>query len=206
MIKVGLTGGIGSGKSTVSKILISKGFSVYNSDNRAKWLMNNNDNLKSNIISIFGNKAYLKGSLNRKYLSAKVFNDSLKLKALNSLVHPLVAIDFKNWLLHQNFKDFVFKEAAILMESGAYKEMDKIIVVSCPENIRLERVLKRDGNSPELVKKRMQNQISETEKINHADFVVKNNGSESDLVLEVELVISELKNLTKQRDNYPQKI
>ena len=197
MIKVGLTGGIGSGKSTVSKILISKGFSVYNSDNRAKWLMNNNDNLKSNIISIFGNKAYLKGSLNRKYLSAKVFNDSLKLKALNNLVHPLVAIDFKNWLLHQKSKDFVFKEAAILIESGAYKEMDKIIVVSCPENIRLERVLKRDGNSPELVKKRMQNQISETEKINHADFVVKNNGNESDLVLEVEFVISELKNLTK---------
>ena len=197
MIKVGLTGGIGSGKSTVSKILISKGFSVYNSDNRAKWLMNNNDNLKSNIISIFGNKAYLKGSLNRKYLSAKVFNDSLKLKALNNLVHPLVAIDFKNWLLHQKSKDFVFKEAAILIESGAYKEMDKIIVVSCPENIRLERVLKRDGNSPQLVKKRMQNQISETEKINHADFVVKNNGSESDLVLEVEFVISKLKNLTK---------
>ena len=197
MIKVGLTGGIGSGKSTVSKILISKGFSVYISDNRAKWLMNNNDNLKSNIISIFGNKAYLKGYLNRKYLSAKVFNDSLKLKALNNLVHPLVAIDFKNWLLHQKFKDFVFKEAAILIESGAYKEMDKIIVVSCPENIRLERVLKRDGNSPEYVKKRMQNQISETEKINHADFVVKNNGSESDLVLEVEFVISKLKNLTK---------
>lgn len=197
MIKVGLTGGIGSGKSTVSKILISKGFSVYNSDNRAKWLMNNDDNLKSNIISIFGGKAYLKGSLNRKYLSAKVFNDSLKLKALNNLVHPLVAIDFKNWLIHQKSKDFVFKEAAILIESGAYKEMDKIIVVSCPENIRLERVLKRDGNSPELVKKRMQNQISETEKINHADFVVKNNGSESDLVLEVEFVISELKNLTK---------
>lgn len=197
MIKVGLTGGIGSGKSTVSKILISKGFSVYNSDNRAKWLMNNDDNLKSNIISIFGDKAYLKGSLNRKYLSAKVFNDSLKLKALNNLVHPLVAIDFKNWLLHQKSKDFVFKEAAILIESGAYKEMDKIIVVSCPENIRLERVLKRDGNSPQLVKKRMQNQISETEKINHADFVVKNNGSESDLVLEVEFVISKLKNLTK---------
>ena len=197
MIKVGLTGGIGSGKSTVSKILISKGFSVYNSDNRAKWLMNNDDNLKSNIISVFGDKAYLKGSLNRKYLSAKVFNDSLKLKALNNLVHPLVAIDFKNWLIHQKSKDFVFKEAAILIESGAYKEMDKIIVVSCPENIRLERVLKRDGNSPEFVKKRMQNQISETEKINHADFVVKNNGSESDLVLEVELVISELKNLTK---------
>jgi dephospho-CoA kinase len=197
MIKVGLTGGIGSGKSTVSKILISKGFSVYNSDNRAKWLMNNSDNLKSNIISIFGDKAYLKGSLNRKYLSAKVFNDSLKLKALNNLVHPLVAIDFKNWLLHQKSKDFVFKEAAILIESGAYKEMDKIIVVSCPENIRLERVLKRDGNSPELVKKRMQNQISETEKINHADFVIKNNGSESDLVLEVEFVISELKNLNK---------
>jgi len=197
MIKVGLTGGIGSGKSTVSKILISKGFSVYNSDNRAKWLMNNDDNLKSNIISIFGDKAYLKGSLNRKYLSAKVFNDSLKLKALNNLVHPLVAIDFKNWLIHQKSKDFVFKEAAILIESGAYKEMDKIIVVSCPENIRLERVLKRDGNSPELVKKRMQNQISETEKINHADFVIKNNGSESDLVLEVEFVISELKNLNK---------
>ena len=197
MIKVGLTGGIGSGKSTVSKILISKGFSVYNSDNRAKWLMNNDDNLKSNIISIFGDKAYLKGSLNRKYLSAKVFNDSLKLKALNNLVHPLVAIDFKNWLIHQKSKDFVFKEAAILIESGAYKEMDKIIVVSCPENIRLERVLKRDGNSPQLVKKRMQNQISETEKINHADFVIKNNGSESDLVLEVEFVISELKNLNK---------
>ena len=197
MIKVGLTGGIGSGKSTVSKILINKGFSVYNSDDRAKWLMNNDDNLKSNIISIFGDKAYLKEFLNRKYISSKVFNDSSKLKALNNLVHPLVAIDYKNWLLHQKSKDFVFKEAAILIESGAFKEMDKIIVVSCPEKIRLERVLKRDGNSSESVKKRMQNQISEAEKIKYADFVINNFGSESDLVLEVEFVISELKNLNK---------
>ena len=195
MIKVGLTGGIGSGKSTVSKILINEGFSVYNSDDRAKWLMNNDDNLKSNIISIFGDKAYLKEFLNREYISSKVFNDSSKLKELNNLVHPLVAIDYENWLSHQNSKDFVFKEAAILIESGAFKEMDKIIVVSCPEKIRLERVLKRDGNSSESVKKRMQNQISEAEKIKYADFVINNFGSESDLVLEVEFVISELKKL-----------
>ena len=159
--------------------------------------MNNDDNLKSNIITIFGEKAYLKEFLNSKYISSKVFNDSSKLKELNNLVHPLVAIDYQNWLSHQNSKDFVFKEAAILIESGAFKEMDKIIVVSCPEKIRLERVLKRDGNSSESVKKRMQNQISEAEKIKYADFVINNFGSESDLVLEVKFVISELKNLNK---------
>ena len=197
MIKVGLTGGIGSGKSTISKILINEGFSVYSSDERAKWLMNNDDNLKSNIISIFGEKAYLKEFLNRDYISSKVFNDLSKLRELNNLVHPLVAIDYENWLSHQNSKDFVFKEAAILIESGSFKDMDKIIVVSCPEKTRLERVLKRDGNSSESVKKRMQNQISEAEKIKYADFVINNFGSESDLVLEVEFVISELKNLNK---------
>lgn len=196
MIKVGLTGGIGSGKSTVSKILISKGFSVYNSDNRAKWLMNNNDNLKSNIISIFGNQSYIKESLNRKYISSKVFNDSLKLKELNNLVHPLVALDFNNWLSNQNTNDIVFKEAAILIESGAHKEMDKIIVVACPKNIRIERVLKRDGNNSESVDKRMQNQMSENEKINYADFVINNSGSKSDLLKELESVISELKKIT----------
>ena len=197
MIKVGLTGGIGSGKSTVSKMLINEGFSVYNSDVRAKWLMNNDDNLKSNIISIFGEKAYLKEFLNRDYISSKVFNDLSKLRELNNLVHPLVAIDYQNWLSHQKSKDFVFKEAAILIESGSFKEMDKIIVVSCPEKIRFERVLKRDGNSSESVKKRMKNQISEAERIKYADFVIDNFGSESDLVLEVEFVISELKNLNK---------
>ena len=195
MIKVGLTGGIGSGKSTVSKILISKGFSVYNSDNRAKWLMNNNDNLKSNIISIFGNQSYIKESLNRKFISSKVFNDSLKLKELNNLVHPLVALDFNNWLSNQNTNDIVFKEAAILIESGAHKEMDKIIVVACPKNIRIERVLKRDGNNSESVDKRMQNQMSENEKINYADFVINNSGSKSDLLKELESVISELKKI-----------
>ena len=195
MVKVGLTGGIGSGKSTVSNILISKGFSVYNSDNRAKWLMNNNDNLKSNIISIFGNQSYIKESLNRKYISSKVFNDSLKLKELNNLVHPLVALDFNNWLSNQNTNDIVFKEAAILIESGAHKEMDKIIVVACPKNIRIERVLKRDGNNSESVDKRMQNQISENEKINYADFVINNSGSKSDLLKELESVISELKKI-----------
>ena len=196
MTLISIEGNIGSGKSTVSNILISQGFSVYNSDNRAKWLMNNNDNLKSNIISIFGNQSYIKESLNRKFISSKVFNDSLKLKELNNLVHPLVALDFNNWLSNQNTNDIVFKEAAILIESGAHKEMDKIIVVACPKNIRIERVLKRDGNNSESVDKRMQNQMSENEKINYADFVINNSGSKSDLLKELESVISELKKIT----------
>ena len=195
MIKVGLTGGIGSGKSTVSNILASYGFSVYNSDNRAKWLMNNNDNLKSNIISIFGNSSYFNNSLNSKYISSKVFNDPLKLKELNNLVHPLVSKDFKNWLSNKNSNDIIFKEAAILIESEAYKELDKIIVISCPENIRIQRVLKRDGYTLESVQRRIQNQLSEIERIKYADFVIKNSGSKTDLVSKVKSLISELRKL-----------
>jgi dephospho-CoA kinase len=157
--------------------------------------MNNNDNLKSNIISIFGNSSYFNNSLNSKYISSKVFNDPLKLKELNNLVHPLVSKDFKNWLSNKNSNDIIFKEAAILIESEAYKELDKIIVISCPENIRIQRVLKRDGYTLESVQRRIQNQLSEIERIKYADFVIKNSGSKTDLVSKVKSLISELRKL-----------
>lgn len=195
MVKVGLTGGIGSGKSTVADILKSLGFSVYNSDNRAKWIMNNNDNLKSNIISIFGNNAYHKQTINRQHISNIVFNNLLKLKQLNALVHPLVSIDFENWLSNQKTNDLIFKEAAILIESGAYKEMDKTILVISPIHLRIQRVLERDGSNLESIKKRMQNQLTDDEKNNYVDFIIQNSGSKTELFSETELVISKLKKL-----------
>ena len=195
MVKVGLTGGIGSGKSTVADILKSLGFSVYNSDNRAKWIMNNNDNLKSNIISIFGNNAYHKQIINRQHISNIVFSNLLKLKQLNALVHPLVSIDFENWLSNQKTNDLIFKEAAILIESGAYKEMDKTILVISPIHLRIQRVLERDGSNLESIKKRMQNQLTDDEKNNYVDFIIQNSGSKTELFSETELVISKLKKL-----------
>jgi dephospho-CoA kinase len=120
MLKVGLTGGIGSGKTTVSNHIKELGFPVYNSDSRAKWLMNNDPDIKNLVVLEFGVSAYEKGVLNRKLISEIVFSDSSKLKKLNSVIHPAVAEDFKNWITQYDSNTIVFKEAAILIESKAY--------------------------------------------------------------------------------------
>ena len=192
MLKVGLTGGIGSGKTTVSKILINLGLPVYNSDQRAKWLMNNDPSLKEQIIHLLGKKAYTNEILNKSFISDIVFHNSNILKQLNNLVHPKVAQDFKIWLLSQSNSKIIFKEAAILIESKAYLEMDKIILITCHKNIRIKRILKRDLMDQNSILKRIDNQMSDTEKLKYADYIIKNNGNRTSLKNEVQNIIDQL--------------
>ncbi len=172
---IGITGGIGSGKSTVCSIFDLFGIPVYNSDVRAKELMNSNPNLIQSIQANFGTEVYVDGNVNPTVLARKVFSDSAALKQLNALVHPVVSRDFDEWR-DQFEKTHVVKEAAILIESGAYKQCDRIIVVEAPESLRIKRVMVRDGVAEEDVEARIRNQMSETERRVHADYIIDNSG------------------------------
>ncbi|HCW08487.1 MAG TPA: dephospho-CoA kinase [Cytophagales bacterium] len=175
-LRIGITGGIGSGKSLVCKIFSLLGAPIYDADSRAKKLMTEDQVLVKSIKEKFGSQSYLEdGSLNRAYLSDTVFNNSEQLQILNGLVHPRVAIDGENWFLQNQTARYAIKEAALLFESGAYKALDKIIVVTAPEDLRIQRVLNRDHERTRAaVEKIIHNQISETEKISRADFVIIN--------------------------------
>jgi dephospho-CoA kinase len=193
MIKVGLTGGIGSGKSTVAKILLKLGFPVYNSDKRAKWLMNNDSILKNNISSIFGENSYINGVLNTNFISNIVFSDPDKIIQLNSLVHPSVSKDFDKWLKLNISHNIIFKEAAILIESGAYLKMNKIILVESRNDLKIERILKRDSTDFDSVKKRMDSQSSDSKNKNYVDYIIENNETLESLNTKVNLVIQQIK-------------
>lgn len=195
MIVLGLTGGIGSGKTTVANIFKEFGIPVYNSDERAKWLMNNDPELKHSLSDLFGNEVYTEGSLNRKLVASKVFKDSNLLNKLNQLVHPGVRRDFERWKTQQN-SDIILKEAAILIESGAYKQVDQLIVVSAPIDVRVKRVVERDQISEEEVYNRINNQMDEKERLKKADFVINNDG-EHLLISQVKEIISQLKSELK---------
>ena len=175
---VGVTGGIGSGKTTVCKIFEEIGVPVYYADVRAKELMETNVELRNKLINVFGDKTYLNGKLNRSYLATQIFNSKEKLSIINGLVHPAVAEDFDLWVeSHQN-SAYVLKEAAILFESGAYQDVDISVLVIAPEDIRLERVMSRDGSAKEDVQKRMNNQWTQERKAKLADHIIKNDGTE----------------------------
>jgi dephospho-CoA kinase len=178
-IQIGITGGIGSGKSIVCKIFAVLGIPIYDADSRAKAVMTTDGILISAIQKEFGTLSYKEdGTLNREYLAKEVFNDEVRLKKLNSLVHPRVAADFAHWLSKQVTKPYVIKEAALLYESGSYKANDKIIVVHAPESIRIKRVQQRDPHrSEEGIRDIMRNQLPEEEKMKRADFVVVNDES-----------------------------
>jgi dephospho-CoA kinase len=177
MFKLGLTGGIGSGKTLVCQIFEKLGIPVYYADQAARLLMNEDAGLKSKIIQMFGNQAYAGGELNRPYLADSVFGDNEKLSGLNSLVHPLVREDFLKWVMRQKGVPYVIEEAAILFESGASLEMDKSVLVYAPEEIRITRVMKRDGVSREDVLRRMGHQMKEEEHLKMADHVLNNDGT-----------------------------
>lgn len=193
MIKVGLTGGIGSGKSTVAKILLQLGFPVYNSDKRAKWLMNNDSILKNNISSIFGENSYINGVLNTNFISNIVFSNPDKIVQLNSLVHPSVSKDFDKWLKLNISHNIIFKEAAILIESGAYLKMNKIILVESRNDLKIERILKRDSTDFDSVKKRMDSQSSDIKNKKYVDYIIENNETLESLNTKVNLVIQQIK-------------
>lgn len=173
MLKVGLTGGIGSGKSTVASIFNVLGIPVYSADDAAKRLMTENEELKNNIIRSFGDKSYINGELNRKYLSAQVFNDSKKIELLNSFVHPATIKDAKQWMEKQNAL-YVIKEAALIFESGFNQFLDYVIGVKSPLSLRIERTMKRDNVTSDQVKARMKLQIEEEKKMNLCDFIIVN--------------------------------
>ena len=177
----------------VAKILLQLGFPVYNSDKRAKWLMNNDSILKNNIASIFGENSYINGVLNTDFISNIVFSDPEKIVQLNSLVHPSVSKDFDKWLKLNISHNIIFKEAAILIESGAYLKMNKIILVESRNDLKIERILKRDSTDFDSVKKRMDSQSSDIKNKKYVDYIIKNNETLESLNTKVDLVIQQIK-------------
>ncbi len=177
MINVGLTGGIGSGKTTIAGYFADLGIAVYNSDLEARKLMQSSEDLRSGIIALFGSLAYNKDLLDRKYIASKVFNDSEALSRLNALVHPAVRIHFRKWRALQA-GPYTIQEAAVIFESGTRASYDKVILVTAPEKERITRVMKRDGIVEEEVKARLHNQWSDLEKAKFADFIIVNSDRE----------------------------
>lgn len=178
MIKVGITGGIGSGKSTVCKVFRIMQIPVFEADKEARKIMDSNPEVRVQLPRLFGASVYLPDqSIDRKYLANLVFNNPSLLDQLNKIIHPLVRKSFSDWLLLQE-SPYVIHEAAILFESGFYKIMDKTITVVTSENERIERVMKREGISAKMVMLRMKNQWPDEEKIKLADFVIGNNDNE----------------------------
>lgn len=192
MIRLGLTGGIGSGKTTVAKIFESFGVPVYYADDEAKRLMNESE-IQTAIIAEFGDETYINGRLNRAHLAGLVFGNEVRLQALNAIVHPVVGKDYETWCAGQK-SDIILKEAAILIESGAVKTVDKVVVVSAAEQTRIKRVMLRDGVSEEQVKSRMKHQLTEEERLSYADFVVYNDGEQL-LNPQVQEILNDLRNL-----------
>lgn len=179
-LKIGITGGIGSGKTTVCKIFEKFDIPIYYADVKAKELINSNKNIVSEIKKNFGWETYNEdGNLNRSYLAKVVFNNSDKLKILNSIVHPPLFEDYRKWVISKKNYPYTIKEAALMYETESYKSLDKIIVVTAPIDTRIQRVLKRDLSKKEDVLKRMETQMSDRDKIAKADFVIKNDGKNS---------------------------
>lgn len=170
---VGLTGGIGSGKSTVAKYFQRLGIPVYHSDERAKVLMEENESIKAEIIQIFGPDSYAEEKLNRAYIAEIVFSNPQFLKKLNAIVHPAVRADFLAWCKLQN-APYVIQEAAVLFENYGYKNLDYNILVKAPKEERERRVMERDGSTREQVQARILNQWTDERKAPLADFILEN--------------------------------
>mgnify|MGYP006158256775 FL=1 len=173
MKKIGLTGGIGVGKTYVSKIFQKMGIPIFNADEQAKKCMVDDANLKEAVQLAFGENMYLKGVLQKDALAKIVFNNTKTLAKLNALVHPIVKQKFEDWCSLQS-TSMVIKEAAILFESDAHLGLDAVVCVSAPEKLRISRVQKRDGNSVEQIQSRMSKQMPQTEKEELADFLIVN--------------------------------
>ncbi|MBL4578166.1 MAG: dephospho-CoA kinase [Flavobacteriales bacterium] len=175
MHKVGITGGIGSGKSTICKVFLQLGVPVYNADTRGKELLRINNAVKEQVIAVFGTETYLEdGSVNRNFLSQRVFTDPAALEKLNGIVHPAVRLDFEEWVGQQE-SSYVLKEAAILVETGAYKELDTLIVVEADVDSRVKRVMERDQVGENKVLERVKAQITDEKRRTHADHIIDNN-------------------------------
>lgn len=170
---IGLTGGMGSGKTTVANLFKELNVPVYIADEAGKFLMNNNESVKAKIIELFGAPAYKEEQLDRKYVASKVFNSSEKLEQLNHIVHPAVALDFKEWKNKQT-SAYLLYEAAILFETGGYKNCDLIILVTAPLEERIKRLQIRDNSSLEEIESRIQHQWNDEKKRKLSNFEIIN--------------------------------
>lgn len=180
-LRVGVTGGMGSGKSMVCKMLHTLGAPVYDADTWAKWLLHLDENIKKGVIDIFGPEAYdAQGAYQRAWIAGIVFQDAAKLAALNALVHPAVEQHSRAW--HEDWARkgaaYTVKEAALMIESGSYRHLDFLIVVAAPEELRVQRVCRRDQLTEAQVRARINKQMPESEKIKLADFVIHNDGKQ----------------------------
>ncbi len=173
MMKVGITGGIGSGKSTVCRLFALRGVAVYDSDAEAKRLMTDDPDLRARIADRFGAEAYSQGALNRSYLAGKVFSDAQALADLNAIVHPAVRADFAAWAERQE-GDYVILESAILFDAGFDGDVDRTVAVLAPEELRIERTCRRDKRDPEEVRRRIAAQLDDDTLSEKADYIVVN--------------------------------
>ncbi|WP_298425634.1 dephospho-CoA kinase [uncultured Kordia sp.] len=171
---VGLTGGIGSGKTTIAKMFHELGVSIYIADIEAKKLMNTSEVIQKELIEAFGKETYKNGKLNRSYLSNIVFNQPEELKKINSIVHPRVGQHFKDWYAARSNEKYIIKEVAILFENDSYKQCDKIITVVAPIEERFRRIIQRDNTTREAIQGRMNNQWSDEKKITLSDYIIHN--------------------------------
>ena len=187
MFRVGLTGGIGSGKSLICSILEKMRVPVYYADTEAKRLMNSDPALKRKIVDLFGELAYRDGSQDRKYLAGRLFGDAALLASMNALVHPAVRQDFRHWADQHSEVPYVIEEAAILFESGAHLGLDQTVLVHAPVEVRIGRVMERDGCDRDSVLRRMGHQWSEEELRKLADHVIVNDGQQMLLPQVIEL-------------------
>ncbi|WP_420385423.1 dephospho-CoA kinase [Roseivirga sp.] len=196
---VGITGGIGSGKSTVSRLFQILGVPVYNSDDRGKHLMVHHQPLIDQIRKAFGEDSYFgDGTLNRSYLASEVFSNEEKLKLLNSFVHPAVGEDFKSWIATHTDANYLLKETALLFETGIYKELDKSICVMASRSVRAERVVLRDEQrSMQEIENIMDKQLSDGQRRKLSDYLIDNNGDQL-LIPQVLKIHDELSNLSGQ--------
>lgn len=187
---VGLTGGIGSGKTTVAKIFEHLGVPVFEADAASKNLIDTDRELQGELEKLLGQEVVSDGKINRPYMASKIFSDKQLLRQTNKIIHPAVGREFKRWEKTVN-APYVIREAAILFESGSYQDCDKIVVVSAPREMRIERVMRRGNVSREQVLERMENQWPESKKLERADYVVQNDHTES-LIKQVKSVHEDL--------------
>ena len=173
MYKVGLTGGIGSGKSTVAELLSNRGVAVYDSDSRAKALMAGDEALRAALIEAFGVECFTDAGINRAWLAERVFNNEEELRRLNAIVHPAVMRDFAAWAETVE-GDYVVMESAILLEAGLESHVDVVVAVMAPKELRLQRAMQRDGASEAQIEERMRNQMSDEERTERAKYAIVN--------------------------------
>lgn len=197
MLRIGITGGIGSGKSTVAHVFEVLGIPVYYADREAKKMMNEDEELKYQIVQEFGTASYENGLLNRKHLASVVFANKEKLSVLNSIVHPATIRHGKEWMAKQT-TPYAIKEAALIFESGTQEHLDYVIGVSAPLHLRIHRAMQRDNVTREEIQRRMQNQIKEEIKMRLCDFVVKNDEQQL-VIVQVLSIDKKLRELEKER-------